>query len=1357
MKMTSFLKGLSALMFTLILCSAHAVHRDIRFQRLSVEEGLSQSTVTAIAQDGCGNLWLGTQDGLNCYDSYGFKAYHANPSDSLAIADNSIFALCTTADNRLWIGTSQGLSHYDFSRQCFVNYSLNGKPTQVLDILELEQELLLASDDGIYRFNPKIGQAENFLSGIHVRSLHRVLERDLALAATSNGAYAYSLERHEAYRTLSELAAYDLSSIVEATDGGFWIATHGNGLFRVDAQLQPQAHYLHATHPALASDYIRVLKRDEKGQLWIGTYDGLSLLDERNGTLSRYTHSADPASISHNSVWSICIDRQQGVWLGTYYGGVNYYHPQANKFSVLRCIDEQGLPLEGTVSCIVNDPASGDLWIGTNDDGVFRYEVASGHFTRYNETSVEVVDKVKLSDNIKCILPDGDEDLYVGTHIGGLSHLNTRTRRVENFRISHNSPINNGCYSLLEEDDNTLWVGTLCGLFSFDKARRQFTRHPAAEHEPALASRQIMTLFRDSKERVWVGTDAGLYLCSARGFDVRALKGLKINQGEGTELGEPFVLCVTEDSAQRFWIGTKQGLYQYDESRGELIRHTIDDGLPNNLIYGILEDDLHRLWISTNNGLCCFDPQAGIFRNYHRSEGIANNQFNNYAYCRDRDGNFYFGGLGGITTFRPQVLRDNPYSPTPHICDLTLLNGQAEKEALKAERTSDGRVHKASFSSRMNIFTIRFSTSNPLSGGRNTYRYTLEGFDGQWYETQNREVSYSNLAPGAYTFRLRSANNDGLWSDEEATLQLRIRPRWWQTLGARMGFVGLVLGLLWLVGHFLTQRMKMELLLKMERKEKEHIEALSQEKIRFYINLSHELRTPLTLILSPLQEIEEHGAVDKYVQNRLGYIYRSSTKLLHLVNQILDYRKAELGIYKLQVAEQNVEALAGEVFALFEEIAQKRDMDYILNSELKGELLPVDRMFLETILMNLLSNAFKFTPAGGIIKLSLRQNGDKLLISLRDNGVGIPAEKQKRIFERFYRADESVAGNGIGLSIVERLVELHHGEISLQSEEGSFTEFTLSLPALPEAYAPEERRLTSTPPVGPSTERLSTFLAEVSAQSEELPTEGLRSDEEERETLLLVVEESEVRRYLNDHFRNRYRILTAGSGAEALDLLKQTEPDVIIADRVLTGMDGLKFCSGVKQNIRTCHIPVIIIASKDSEEDQITGFEAGADDYVGQPFSINLLQAKVQNLLKSRYRLRRYYSNSQEIEPEKITSNTIDGEFLKRAIQVVEENMDNEDFSSSDFAQALCMSRSNLHLKMTSITGESATKFIRKIRFNHACKLLQDRKYTIAEISSMVGFNSPSYFATSFKKHVGCLPTEYLRTHPARSEEKEER
>lgn len=1320
--------------------AAAATASEITFRTLSVDEGLSQSTVLAIAQDPLGRIWMGTQDGLNRYDGYTFTVFRRNEQQPTSLGDNYVNALLPDG-GLMWAGTSSGLSCYDAATDAFENFGLEGRAMQVFDIAALDDgKLLLATDLGVVLFDraTRAMEIKTYLTGISVHTLCPF--RDGFLLGTSSGVYTYSATYGNVVRILPQMARYDVASIIADGDG-FWAATHGNGLYRLDGELQVTARYTAAEHPGLVSDYIRVLKTDDGGRLWIGTFDGLSIRDPLSGRFEPYAHTSAPGSLSHNSIRSIFIDSQQGVWLGTYYGGANYYHPLAQRFGILCNSPSRNSLGDNTVSCIVEQPA-GWLWIGTNDDGINLYDRRTGRFAEYNTTSGAL-----LSNNVKCILPDARGNLWIGTHAGGLSRMEIATRRTRHFPINADIPINNSCYALLDGGDGTLWAGTLSGLLSFDIAAGSFSRHPCADLEPKLASLQINTLLRDAKRRVWIGTAAGLYLFLPETHEVRMLDPLVSRDGTvPPPLRQDLsVMCVAEDSRRNIWVGTRSGLFRYNAHENTFTRFAEADGLPNDNVYGILEDELGRLWISTNGGLACFDVQADTFRTYTRRDGIANNQFNPYAYYKGRDGVFYFGGIGGLTWFRPHELVDNPFAPAAEVVGVEVADAAGDQR-VKIARDSLGRVRSAAFPSVRNIFSVRFVAVNPLSGGRNTFAYKMEGFNTRWYETANREASYSNLPLGRYTFRVRAANSDGRWSDEVASVEIHVLPMWWQTLAARILWVLLTFAAIAGMIVAVLGRMKMKMQLRLERMEKEQIGELSQEKIRFYINLSHELRTPLTLILSPLQEIREHGTADKYVASRLNYIYRNSLKLLHIVNQMLDYRKAELGVFRMKVAPQDVDAIVGEVFSMFEEVAQNRDMDYIISSDLRGEALPVDRMFLEMMLTNLLSNAFKFTPDGGIIRVALQRGEGSFRLSVRDSGAGMTPEQQRHAFDRFSQADGSPAGGGLGLSIVRRIVELHQGTISLQSEPGRFSEFVITLPDDLSVY-PSQKRAREDDVRGSIIRDAEQFLPDEwsgDGGAELVPAD--EPGERQRETILLAEPNAEVARYIADHFKRQYDVLVVSDGNEALEKLKDVEPDLLIADRILKGMDGLKLCQAVKQNIRTCHIPVVLLAPDGGVEEQITGIEAGADGYLPMPLSVSLLRAKVQNLLKARYRMRHHYSDDAEIDPDKITSNSMDGEFLKKAIRIVEENMDNEEFSSNDFSKALCMSRSNLHLKMKSITGESATKFIRKIRFNYACRLLLERKHSIAEISAMVGFNSPSYFATSFKKHVGCLPTEYVRS-----------
>lgn len=892
---------------------------------------------------------------------------------------------------------------------------------------------------------------------------------------------------------------------------------------------------------------------------------------------------------------------------------------------------------------------------------------------------------------------------------------------------------------MLDEGDGTLWIGTLRGMLSFDKKSGLFSPHPITKLSPALGEVMITTISTDSQQQIWIGTSAGIYMYNPLQATVKQIVSDKY-----------YVMSIAEDNAGTMWIGTRQGLLGYDSRSNKLSHLTTKQGLPNDFIYGILEDDTHSLWLSTNKGLTCYNPKQGTMRNYTKTDGLCNNQFNIYSYCKSSSGELYFGGINGITHFNPRKLIDNPFAPKVIVTHISLLyDDELSLKKVNSTRDSLGNITHSSFSSRYNLFNIKFVVINHIATSRNQFRYMLEGFDKAWYKTTNREINYSNLSHGHYTLLVQAANNDGKWSEEITRVELHIKPMWYQTVAAKLLYLILLAGAIYAGFRFFISRTKMRMQLLLERIEKRKIAELSEEKIRFYINISHELRTPLALILSPLQEIIDTGVHDKFIRSRLEYIRRNSTKLLHIINQLLEYRKAELGMLKIKVAMIDVDSTVADVFSMFEENANNRDMDYIFNSSIGGRKFPCDKMFIEVIVTNLLSNAFKFTPDTGTIKISLAEADNLLTIIVRDSGVGIAKENIDKIFDRFYQENESHSGTGIGLSIVKRLVDIHHGTIHVDSTQGEYMQFTITLPTQINDYSAEEIAAKGETH-GTQREKsrdVSLFLEEDYAKNDAPTVQSEQGySEQKQETLLIVDDNKEMLGYLHENFRERFNILTASNGTEALETLKKVEPDIVITDLMMEGMGGFELCKAIKQNIRTCHISVIILTAKEDIDDQIAAIEAGADEYLFKPFSISILKAKVANLLKAKYRHRHHYINTAEVEPEKITSNAMDGDFIKRAIEIVEQNMDNEEFTSHDFSRELCMSRSNLHLKMTSLTGESAAKFIRKIRLNHACKLLVEGKFTISEISSMVGFSTPSYFATCFKKHIGCMPTEYVKS-----------
>lgn len=802
--------------------------------------------------------------------------------------------------------------------------------------------------------------------------------------------------------------------------------------------------------------------------------------------------------------------------------------------------------------------------------------------------------------------------------------------------------------------------------------------------------------------------------------------------------------CFYETSSGYLWIGTRNGLFALKESDKQFLQYTTENGLPSNVIYGILEDAYGRLWISTNQGLSCLNPESGKFRNFTIMDGLQGNQFNAGAYCRKDNGYMLFGGVNGITSFRPETLIDNPYAPKPVINKLFVHN----KEVLPDDETgilkeSITYVNRITLSSSQNSFAISFVVSNYIAGKHNTFTYKLEGYDNVWYKQNDISlVSYSNLPAGDYTFCIKAANNDGKWNEEPAILHIHILPVWYSTWWAlslfALSFALLVFGIV----RFFWLRKSMQAEIRMERLDKEKREEISQMKIRFYVNISHELRTPLTLIVAPLQELLDRIS-GHWEHEQLLYVQRNTNRLLHLVNQLMDFRRAELGIFELRAVYSNAYKRILNCFMNYESLSKRKDIDYNFYTELQDKNVLFDENYLDLIANNLLSNAFKYTEVGESIIVKLYIEDDNLVLQVIDTGIGIPLEKQEKIFERFYQIENGREGSGIGLSLVQRLVELHHGRIILQSEVGKGSTFTIYLPQDESVYTQEEL-LGGSGNEGEqrvySTNANDIYIGDDEKLGEEDSTDEVNG---KRGTILVVEDNRELRRYLVNGLSALFDMLETENGQKALDILKDKDVDLIITDVMMPIMDGVRLCKLVKQNLRTCHIPVYMLSAKVDIKYQLEGLQVGADDYIAKPFSMEVLRTKILNMLRTRYRIFERYSNMTEIKPEKLTNNTMDEELLRKAIAVVEKNMDNVEFSTEQFAREMNMSRSNLHLKLKAITGKSAIDFIHKIRFNRACQLLKEGKYTVSEISFMVGYNTPSYFAARFKKYIGCLPTEY--------------
>ncbi|MDE6125370.1 MAG: response regulator, partial [Muribaculaceae bacterium] len=691
-----------------------------------------------------------------------------------------------------------------------------------------------------------------------------------------------------------------------------------------------------------------------------------------------------------------------------------------------------------------------------------------------------------------------------------------------------------------------------------------------------------------------------------------------------------------------------------------------------------------------------------------------------------------------------------PYAPAPIISGLRLFNRPVtpgdESGLLKR---SIAETDKITFGSDQTVFTIDFTVCNYVAGNHNTFSYKLEGLDKQWTTIDGPgSVTYSNLPPGDYRFRLRAANNDGVWCKGETGVDIVIQPKWYNRWWAKALFILLLAGAVGIVMAYFWRRKARRERERLVRLDHERQHELNEMKVRFFINMSHELRTPLTLILLPIQELLQR-ATDRKTAQKLSIVKNNAERILRIVNQLLDYRRAEMGMFKLKTEPVVVNDLLRKIFSNYEYQAARRGIDYRLDSTLPDSPVLCDPQYIELICNNLISNAFKYTPKGQSISVSLTQGGTpqapSLKITVADTGCGIPAEKLPDIFTRFYQVNDRAGGSGIGLSLVKRLVELHHGTISVASELGAGTTFTVELPTGAGEYSAEE--------TAPQNAPVPTSAVAAPLDLPELPDEGADEPEttakggadSERETVLVVDDNPDILKYICESLSDSYNVVPAADGAKAIQVLAAQNIDLIITDIMMPDIDGVQLCRTVKRNLRTSHIPVIMLSAKSDVADQLGGFKVGADDYIAKPFSMEVLASKIRNQLRTRRQAIRHFTDSAEIKPESVALNPLDEEFLKKAMATMEKHLDDSEFSTDAFAGEMCMSRSNLHLKMKALTGESTNEFIRRFRLRRAMELLKTGRYNISQVSAMVGYGTPSYFATSFKKFFGELPSAFLR------------
>ncbi|MBW6501923.1 MAG: response regulator [Bacteroidales bacterium] len=1372
----------------LILSPGQICSQDNRivFSHVDVNDGLSDNWIKCIFKDSRGFVWFGTNNGLNRFDGYRFEIFKNSISDSTTIADNVINVITEDKKGNLWIGTRSGISVLNTDTYKFERVNLvSSLPLLCQDIAYITA---MASDGG---GNILIGthhglffksQASNFFRHILVDEHECSSQINNITSITNDGSgsfwigtsngylvrYNYGsnmLEKFESFREKNERRE-SIAGLFVDNQNNLWVADiNGLNLFNIDSVFwHPDFH----SECGVRFRYMQItgIDQDIDGQIWIAT-DGGGLFKIDREDFSIYNITNMPyaeGTLSSNGLTALVYDQTGILWVGNAKKGVDFYKKNVRKFRLFRNYPTDPNSLTNNdVNCITED-VRGNIWIGTNGGGLNCYNRKTGEFTHYRS---EPGRENSLSSNIiVSLFEDSENKIWAGTYLGGLNCIDPVTGKIRIFRNNNADSTtisDDRIWGICEDSRKNLWVATLTsGINLFDRATGTFRRFDS--QNSAICFNYINSIAIDENDHLWLSSANGLIFYDP--FRNRS-KCYYSDPASGTSLSDNHVISTFKDSRGLFWVCTNNGLNVMDQERDQFRVFTEADGLPSNRVLRILEDTNAGLWISTKNGISKLivgnNGEEGsftfTFMNYGISDGLQGKEFNETAAFESGDGELWFGGPDGLNAFYPSEIREEM-----SFSELALINLRIDNRIVRTGDVLNNRIllGKPLFNMgnvvlkyKENSFIIDFVVLNYFFPERNRYAYNLEGFNEKWIITEGREnfASFSNLTNGNYTFRLKATNSDGIWNENEISLRIRILPPFWKSWYAYIIYAGLIFTILSGLRYLILSRERLRMQMEKESIESHHLHEIDALKIKFFTNISHEFRTPLSLIISPVDKLMGQWK-DKPEEKYLNMIRQNARRLLLMVNQLLDFRKMEVQGFGFNPSCGDIVNFIGEIAGSFTDLGEQKKIKLLFESEIEELNMWFDKDKLEKIIFNLLSNAFKFTPEGGMVTVTV-SGGDhrsgisnenenrrpqQVRIIVKDTGIGIPSDRVNRLFTSFYQIEpEAVdnSGTGLGLSLVKEFVKLHEGKILVRSEPGEGSCFTIILPVTEIREADEEIRTGEDAVMH---EEVMPGPVTSTVQKKDTSREMTR---EERPVILIAEDNDDLRFYIKDNLKVKYDLYEASGGEEALAIILKIVPDLIISDVVMPGMDGIELCRRVKAGNDTSHIPVILLTARSTETEQSEFLEAGADDCITKPFSFQILEAKINNFISIRRSLRKKFMNNFMIEPKDIEIISLDEQFIHKTLDLVDRNMSKSDYTVEELSRDLGISRTLLYKRILALTGKPPLEFIRSLRLKRAAQLLEKSQLNISEVAFKVGFNDPKYFRKHFKDEFGEIPSRY--------------
>lgn len=1308
-------------------------------KRLGMEDGLSSNYTQKIIQDQKGYIWVATSSGLNRFDGQKFILYGQDNHKTEQNWINSLLA-DPTNDN-VWVGTDQGLFYFDYPTGSMMPHAT---PLSHLD--KNITGLTAATDSGIWITHHTAGVIHWSAQDTTCYTPQTVLglkgpfqtavddgNGNLYIGHSDKGLSIISIKNNfcKNYRHIpgnqNSLPDNSVNVIYKDKSHNIWLGTN-NGLVLFNPQKESFTTFrqMEDNEHSLLGNQVADIKQMNDGTLWISTYlGGVSIFNLLENTFTppaqaiftRITASNDGHGLSSPNAQSIIQDSFGNIWIGNYRGGIDFISHTQPLFNTITYKTEK-------YGHNCNKQVWG-LWADNNRQIWLGGEGELGIYKEGKEIEIIPLNQCRLNKqtHISVIHQDKHGDLWLGTHKHGVAIYHPDTKRITCIGDDKDGSLDILCF--YEDTDGKIWIGTQSGLYS--AYNRELTQEDKINR--LLTNKGIRSILRDKNGKLWIGAK-GLFLFDDKG---------QLFQELTTEQSFPIrsVNYLMEDSRKRIWVGTNDGILVFrDASHLEDYSHYgTKEGLQNTNVRAIQEDHDGTIWLSTNAGISRLDEKTKTFYNYNHYDGVPMGDFMDGSTCISTDGILYFGSQGGACYFTPGEVNSIRKPAPVTITQFSIYDKQTEsKDTEHPLPLTDANIQ---LPYNQNTFKISFNVLDYAISSQVEFSYILEGLENTWYNTQGeKQIIFRNIPPGHYTFKVKTRLRNQEWEKDEATLHIRITPPFWLSWYAKLIYALLIILIIYGVSRFYKRKLDLESSLEVERKQSLNKQELNEERLRFYTNITHELRTPLTLILGPLEDLLSDATLSPKHANKISIIHDSATRLLNLINRILEFRKTETQNRKLSVAKGDLGQLVQEVGLRYKELNPNNKVNYHIHIETEDTEIFYDADMITIILDNLMSNAAKYTSEGDIT-LSLRSVEENQIkyteISVSDTGHGIDAEALPHIFDRYYQAKSKyqASGSGIGLALVKGLSELHEGILKVESTVDTGTTFTLRL--LTENTYPNAIHAQHDMEKKPMDAEETTIT--------DTPTEN--------HPIVLVVEDNaDIREYIRSSFTDIYEVITAKDGKEGRELAQARIPNIIVSDIMMPVMDGIELCKRIKEDMRTSHIPVILLTAKDSLQDKEEGYASGADSYLTKPFSAKLLHSRINNLLETRKKIASLLALA-DIQPKQESAvsslNKLDNEFLQKITQIIEENLEMEKMDIAFIADKMCMSHSTLYRKIKGLTDMSANEFIRKVKMRKGVELLMSGQYTISEIAYMIGFSSVAYFRQCFKDEYGMSPSDYVK------------